>query len=407
MNVAILAIGNEVLCGKITNTNSTFMAREIERIGGTVVYQQVVCDDESQIAKGLKQAYTYADHVITIGGLGPTVDDLSRQGVAKYFNETLVIDEETYKGIKAYFDKISRSMPDNNMRQAYVFASGTIIPNPNGTAPGLALHKNKQTVFLLPGPPNELEPMFNDYVLPYIKERVGDGQISRSYRLYGIGESFAEARIIGLYDKYPRLNIAPYCSITYTDYVVTTCLTNEDQLNAFEEDFLALMKNYHIGNQMTQLGEEVIALFKEKKLTLSTAESCTGGLIASELVNVAGASEVFLEGFVTYSNEAKTKRLGVDTQLLVEHGAVSEAVARAMSEGLKLTTKTDVAIGITGIAGPGGGTEMKPVGLTYISITTKNETVVKRYIFYGNREKIRQRAMTQALFLLYHNIKAF
>jgi len=407
MNIAILAIGNEVLCGKITNTNSAFIAREIEKIGGQVVYQQVVCDDEAQIVKGLKQAYTYADHVITIGGLGPTVDDLSRHGVAQYFEEALVFDEEIYKGIKAYFDKILRSMPANNKRQAYIFETGTVIPNPNGTAPGLALHKNKQTVFLLPGPPNELEPMVYDYILPYIQERVGDGQISRSYRLYGIGESFAEARIIGLYDQYPRLNIAPYCSVTYTDYVVSTCQSNEEELNAFEKDFLVLMKDYHIGNQLTQLSEEVIALLKEKKLTLSTAESCTGGLLASELVNVAGASEVFLEGFVTYSNEAKTKRLGVDTKLLAEDGAVSEAVAKAMSEGLKLTTGTDVAIGITGIAGPDGGTETKPVGLTYISVTIKNETFVKHYIFYGNREKIRQRAMTQALFLLYHNIKTF
>jgi len=405
MRVAILAIGNEVLCGKIINTNSAFIAREIEKLGAKVVHHQVVADSENDIVKGLDYAYTYADLVLTIGGLGPTLDDLTRHGVAKYFDESLVFDEKIYQGIHDYFVRVKKEMPRNNERQAYRLKDGVVIPNPNGTAPGLFFKVDNREIFLLPGPPNELKPMVFEYVLTYLVDQIGQPQISRSYRLYGIGESFAEEKLMVLYKKYPMLNIAPYCSISYVDYVVTTSQKYEEQLMTFEEQFLAIFSDHYGGDQSTKLNEEIIRLLGKKGLTLSTVESCTGGLLASELVNVVGASSVFLEGMITYSNESKIKRLGVNQAVIAEHGAVSEQTAKQMSQSLQSLTETDVAIAITGIAGPKGGTKLKPVGLTYISVTIGDKTLVKSYIFNGNREKIRERATTQALFLLYCEIK--
>jgi len=406
LDISILAIGNEVLCGKIVNTNSAYIAEACEKIGAKVVYQQVVADSVNEIVKGLKQAYSYADLVLTIGGLGPTVDDLTRQGVATFFGERLVYDEELFQTLKNYFGRMNYPMPSSNERQAYRFENGSAIPNPNGTAPGLFLEKNNQSIFLLPGPPNELKAMFSKNILSYLNEKIDEPRISRSYRLHGIGESHAEEKIMKLYEKYPYLTIAPYCSISYVDYVVSTIQRYEKSLNDFEEEFLIQLGEYCIGDQTCKLNEEIVRILTENKLTLATAESCTGGLLASEIVNVEGASKIFLEGVVTYSNESKIKRLTINPDMLVEYGAVSEQVAKAMSQNLKSITGTDVTISITGIAGPSGGTELKPVGLVYIGLTLGDKTSVHSYIFSGNREKIRERTATRAMFLLYTELKA-
>lgn len=404
MNIVILAIGNEVLCGKVVNTNSAFIAREISQMGAKIIHQEVVSDQEEDIIRGLKHAYSYADFVITIGGLGPTIDDLTRYGVAKYFDEELVYDEELFQEIASFFSRFGRQAPENNKRQAERFKTGTVIPNRNGTAPGLYLKKNNQTIFLLPGPPNELEPMLYGHVLPYFKERLDKPLISRSYRLYGIGESDAESRVIDVYQKFPMLNIAPYCEVSYIDYLVSTTEDSEEQLDAFEKEFLNILGAHHIGDQSTALNKEVIRLLKEKGLTIATAESCTGGMLASELVNVEGASSVFLEGVVAYSNEAKQRRLNVEEAALIKHGAVSECVAKQMSQHLKSQTGADVGVAITGIAGPNGGTDLKPVGLTYIAITIGDKTQGWSHVFHGNREKIRERATSRALYLLYYQL---
>lgn len=406
MKVAILAIGNEVLCGKTVNTNSAFIAKEIERIGGKIVHQQVVPDELDEIVNGLKIAYSYADVVITIGGLGPTVDDLSRDGVARYFNVPLLYDEEIYQGIRHYFERMNKPIPHNNVRQAYKFEGAIVLPNNNGTAPGLCLEKDNKCVFLLPGPPHELKAMFEESVQPYFLDKIEHKKISKSYRLCGIGESYAEERIMHLYEKYPHLNIAPYCAIGQVDYIVSTTDDYAEELERFDEDFKAILSEHIIGNQQTDLSTEIIMTLKEKKLTIATAESCTGGLLSSSLVNVSGASNVFLEGIATYSYESKMKRLNIDSERLMKHGAVSEEIAHDMALNLKELTGADVTVGITGIAGPNGGTELKPVGLVYIGINVSGKIFVNSYIFNGNREKIRQQTVAQTLYLLHHYIKA-
>ena len=406
MNVAILAIGNEVLSGKTINTNSAFIAKQVEQLGGKVTHQQVVPDLEDEIVRGLEIAYTYADLVITIGGLGPTVDDLSREGVAKYFKTELVYDDEIYEGICEYFRRSNREIPNNNHRQAYKFKEGLVLPNNNGTAPGLFLKRDNKSVFLLPGPPAELELMFSESVRPYFIDQIKERKISNSYRLCGIGESYAEEMILHLYERYPHLNIAPYCAPDKVDYIVSTVDAYEEDLRAFDEEFKEIMKDYYIGDQNTDLATEIVRLLKEKQLKIATAESCSGGLLSSTLVNVSGASSVFLEGIVTYSYESKLNRLNIDVNRLMEFGAVSEEIARDMAFNLEKLTGADITVGVTGIAGPGGGSELKPVGLVYIAINVCGQIFLKSYIFNGNREKIRQRTVAEALYWLHYYIKA-
>lgn len=406
MKVAILAIGNEVLCGKTINTNSSFIAKELEILGGKIVHQQVVADKLEDIVEGLRVAYSYANVVLTIGGLGPTVDDLSRDGVAMYFNETLVYDEEIYEMIVEYFRRTNREVPSNNAKQAYKFKTGLVLKNNNGTAPGLFLEKNHKVVFLLPGPPSELQAMFYESVIPYFLSEIKERHISHSYRLCGIGEAYAEEMILSLYAKYPYLNIAPYCAIDHVDYIVSTTQNYENQLREFDKEFKTIMTDYYIGDQHTNLASEVVRLLKEKQLTIAIAESCTGGLLSSEIVNVSDASSVFLEGIVTYSYDSKMRLLNVDRNRLMVHGAVSEEIAYDMANNLKELTGADVTIGVTGIAGPDGGSDLKPVGLVYIGLNICGENIIKSYIFNGNREKIRQRTVAQSLYLLYHYLKA-
>lgn len=406
MKVAILAIGSEVLCGKTINTNSSFIAKEIEQIGGKVVHQQVVADELDEIVSGLKIAYSYADIVITIGGLGPTVDDLSRDGVAQYFNVPLVYDEAIYQGICEYFDRMNKPIPPNNARQAYKFEGAIILPNNNGTAPGLCFEKGNQCVFLLPGPPHELQAMFIESVQPYFLDKMDAKKISKSYRLCGIGESYAEEKIMHLYEKYPHLNIAPYCAIGQVDYIISTTEEYESELQMFDTDFKAILSDHIIGTQQTDICTEIIMTLKNKNLTIATAESCTGGLLSSSLVNVSGVSNVFLEGIVTYSYESKMNRLNIDRDRLMKHGAVSEEIAHDMALNLRQLTDADITVGITGIAGPNGGTELKPVGLVYIGINVRGKIFVNSYIFNGNREKIRQHSVAQTLYLLHQSIKA-
>jgi len=401
LNVAILAIGNEVLCGKIVDTNGAIISREIEKAGAKVVHREVVLDTIDDIVSGLRHAYEYADFVITIGGLGPTVDDLTREGVARFFNEDLVYEDAIYQDIVDHFNRMSRATPTSNKRQAYKFAKGSVLRNSNGTAPGLALDKDGKKVFLLPGPPNEIFPMFDEYVLPVIKGLVDIPLITRSYRLYAIGESPAEERIIHLYEKYPTLDIAPYASISFVDYIVMAKQSDADVLDTFEEEFLGILGEYCVGSADVSLNAAVVEKLKLMNMGIAVAESCTGGMLASAFVDVPGVSDVFLEGLVVYSNEAKVVRLGVDAATIERYGAVSRECAREMVVKLQSMTGADVTVSTTGIAGPSGGTDEKPVGTVYIGICIGDDVQVYLCRFTGSREKIRVRSKDQVLYLLY------
>ena len=401
MNIAILAIGNEVLCGKIIDTNGAIISREIEKVGAKIVHREVVLDTVDDIVSGLHHAYEYTDFVITIGGLGPTIDDLTREGVAHYFNEELIYDETIYQDIMQHFSRMNRATPVNNKKQAYKFPTGAVLKNNNGTAPGLALDKDGKKVFLLPGPPSEIFPMFDANVLPVIKKLVEIPLITRSYRLYAIGESPAEEKIIHLYEKYPTLDIAPYATISFVDYIVTAKQPDADALDTFEAEFLGILGEYCVGSADVSLNAAVVEKLRAMNMRIAVAESCTGGMLASAFVEVANVSDVFLEGVITYSNAAKVARLGVDVATIERYGAVSEECARQMAVKLQNLTNADATVSITGIAGPGGGTDKKPVGTVYIGIYLDGDVQVYLCHFSGSREKIRVRSKDQALYLLY------
>ena len=383
------------------DTNGATISREIEKVGAKVVHREVVLDTVDDIISGLRHAYEYTNFVITIGGLGPTIDDLTREGVAHYFDEELIYDETIYQGIMQHFSRMNRTTPVNNKRQAYKFAKGSVLKNNNGTAPGLGLDKGGKKVFLLPGPPNEIIPMFDKYVLPLIKEMTDTPLITRSYRLYAIGESPAEEKIIHLYEKYPMLDIAPYASISFVDYIVTAKQPDADALDIFEEEFLGVLGEYCVGSADVSLNVAVVEKLRAMNMRVAVAESCTGGMLASSFTSVAGVSDVFLEGLVTYSNEAKVARLGIDTETIDIYGAVSEECAREMAVKLQSLTNASATVSITGIAGPSGGTDEKPVGTVYIGICTGSDTQVYLCHLVGSREKIRLRSKDQALYLLY------
>jgi len=401
LNIAILAIGNEVVCGKTVDTNGAIISREIEKVGAKVVHREVVLDMIDDIVLGLHHGYEYADFVITIGGLGPTIDDLTREGVARFFSEELVYDENLYQDIEAHFSRMKRLAPENNKKQAYKFATGSVLKNKNGTAPGLTLDKDGKKVFLLPGPPNEIFPMFAEYVLPTIKELIDIPLITRSYRLYAIGESPAEEKIIHLYEKYPTLDIAPYASISFVDYMVTAKESNVDALDTFEAEFLGILGEYCVGSADVSLNAIVVEKLKLMNMKIAVAESCTGGMLASALTDVPGVSDVFLEGLVVYSNEAKVARLGVDSATIECYGAVSEECAKEMAVKLQHLTGADATVSITGIAGPSGGTDEKPVGTVNIGLCIGDDVRTFLCHFNGSREKIRMRSTDYALYLLY------
>jgi len=401
MNVAILAIGNEVLSGKIVDTNGATISREIENTGAKVVYREVVLDEIDAIVSGLHHAYEYAEVVITIGGLGPTIDDVTRDGVARFFNEELIYDETLFQEIVQHFTRMKRATPINNERQAYKFQTGLVLTNNNGTAPGLALDKDGKKVFLLPGPPDEVFPMFRNYVLPTINDLVDVPLIKSSYRLYAVGESPAEERIFHLYEKYPMLDIAPYATITFVDYMVSVKKCDADFLMAFEKEFLGILGEYCVGSADVNLNIAVVNKLRALNMKIAVAESCTGGMLATAFVDVPGVSDVFLEGLVAYSDEAKVARLGVDEKIITSYGAVSEECAQEMALKLQSLTNADVTVSITGVAGPSGGSEEKPVGTVYIGICINSDLSVKLCHFTGSRDKIRKRSADHALYLLY------
>lgn len=406
MKVSILTIGDEVINGKIINTNASFIARILEVNHFEVERHLAVKDDKTEIIKALEILYQNSDIVITTGGLGPTIDDLTKEASSSYFNEELIYFPEVYKTIEAYFSASKRKMPENNKKQAYFIEGSIVVDNNYGTAPGMIYEKLGKTIINLPGPPQELEPMLNETVVPFLRKKINVKGLKKEYRLMNIGESLAESLITSLYDNYPNVKIAPYASVGVIDYVIL--VKDENNKKSFEkccQEFETILKDYIIGDWSQNIQEIIVHLLSEKNLTIAIAESCTGGMLASRIVDVSGSSKVFKEGMITYSNQAKVNRLGVKQSTLDTYGAVSSGVAKEMAEGIKKVTNSDIGISVTGVAGPTGGTKEKPVGLVYSAIHYKGKTNVYKNYFLGDRLKIRERSVGQVLFELYKLIK--
>ena len=405
MIVELISVGTEILLGNIVNTNAAFLSEKCAALGLSCFYQSVVGDNEERLCQTIKTALDRSDIVILSGGLGPTQDDLTKECVAKVLGKKLIMDEHSRKRIEDFFTSRGYEITQNNWKQAYAPEGAIVVDNENGTAPGLIVPADGKHVLLLPGPPNELIPMFEEQMMPYLGGLEPGVICSTTVKLCGVGESKVETDILDMIEKQTNPTIAPYAKTAEVHLRVTAKAENEEQAHEMMKPVIKELKK-RFGKHVYTLDEKVtleqalVELLKEKELTIGTVESCTGGMISARLTNVPGVSEVLNNCFVTYSNKAKRKLVGVKKETLEKHGAVSKQVAKEMAKGLANLHKTDVAIAVTGIAGPGGGSKEKPVGLVYIACHICGTTTVKEYHFKGNRSKIREATVSAALILM-------
>ena len=406
MVVELLSVGTELLMGSIVNTNAQFLAERCARLGVSVFCQTVVGDNPGRLREAVDMAVSRSDMVILTGGLGPTEDDLTKEICAQAFGWPLVEDGHTRERIQGFFkNSIYKVIPENNWKQAMIPQGALVLDNDNGTAPGLIMEKDGKRLILLPGPPNEMIPLFNNQVEPYLRKLRPGFLVTRMVKVCGVGESQVEDMLLDLIDGQSNPTIATYAKTGEVHVRVTASASDEETGDKLIKPVVKEIKK-RLGRAVYSVREEetlemtLVRLLKKHELTVATAESCTGGLVASRIVNVSGASDVFKEGFVTYSNKAKRKHLDVSKGTLKKYGAVSSQTAREMAIGGAFATDSDVCVSVTGIAGPDGGTEEKPVGLVYMACCFKDKVTVEKYQFKGNRDKVREHAAVRALDLV-------
>ncbi|MBU3207947.1 competence/damage-inducible protein A [Clostridium algidicarnis] len=402
MKAEIIAVGTELLLGDILNTNAQFLSKELAILGIEVYHQTVIGDNGERLLEAFDEAFKRCDVVITSGGLGPTKDDITKEMAAKYFGKELTLNEEELKNIEKYFNKTGKKMTENNRKQAYFPKDDIILKNNNGTAPGAIMKgENGGVIIVLPGPPKELIPMFKESVVPYLRNTTDSTLYSKVLRLFGIGESTMEDEIKDILESQTNPTVAPYAKELDLILRITSKAKNEEEakklIEPLEKQIRQRLPQYIYGENDDTLESVVGEKLIKENLTISSAESCTGGMLSARLVNVPSISKVFIEGAVTYSNQAKVSRLSVKKETLEKYGAVSKETAIEMAEGIAKTANTDIGISTTGIAGPDGGTNEKPVGLVYIGLYIKGNTLVKELNIKGNREKVRTRATIEAL----------
>lgn len=409
MKCEIISVGTEVLTGDILDTNAPFLSKGLLSAGMDIALRTTVGDDARELSSALKSAKERADIVITVGGLGPTYDDFTKYEVAKVLGRKILREKKLEDWLRDYFGSAGYRLTENNFRQADIIEGCEIIANHNGTAPGLIAKDEKNIFILLPGPPGELIPMFNESILPYLKRLTDKAVCETTVKLCGVGESAVEDKLHEMMVNTKNPVIAPYAKPGEVHLKITA--EAEDAASAAEladgvkKQIYEEFYEYIYGEDEETLASSVVKLLKERNLTLSLAESCTGGGIAREITSVPGASEVFGCGAVTYANEAKVKMAGVREETLESHGAVSEEAALEMAEGIRRLSGSDIALSVTGIAGPGGGTKEKPVGLVYLGISTNKKSYTKRLMLKGNRDKIRESTMKKALTEIFWNLK--
>ncbi|MDO5134681.1 MAG: competence/damage-inducible protein A [Eubacteriales bacterium] len=410
MIAELVAVGTEILLGNIVNTNSAYLAEQCARLGLSVYYQSVVGDNEERMGLVIETALERSDVVILTGGLGPTEDDLTKEVTAKAMGLKLVEDAGWRAALERYMREYEKNHPRrritaNNYKQALVPEGALVLYNKNGTAPGLIIEKKGKTAILLPGPPGELKPMFEEQVYPYLHKLLPETIYSQVVKICGIGESQVAEEIQDLIKNQTNPTIAPYAKIGEVHLRITAKGAEEKECKKMIKPVVRELKNRFGKNifatdEEKTLEESVVDMLRDQKLTLALAESCTGGMIAARITNVAGSSQVFGTGLVTYSNRAKRKYLGVKKGTLKNEGPVSAKCAKEMARGGYLGGEADICLSITGLAGPGGGTEKTPVGTVFMGCCYNGKTLAREYHFTGNRRKIREQAAAHALALL-------
>ncbi|MDF2906662.1 MAG: cinA [Herbinix sp.] len=410
MTVELISVGTELLLGNIVNTNANYLSQKCAQLGFSLYYQISVGDNEGRLCECLTTALSRSDILILTGGLGPTQDDMTKEAVAKVMERELIMDEASRKHIDSYFrfryqKEVSAVITENNWKQALKIDGSIVVENNNGTAPGYIVEDNNKIIILMPGPPNEMVPMFEESIYPYLTKLQNRVFVSSMVKICGIGESKAETEILDLIDAQTNPTIAPYAKNGEVHFRVTASADDEEAATKMihpivDELYRRFGDNIYSTKEEETLEEVIVRKLQAKNYTLATAESCSGGMLTSRLVNVAGVSNILKEGFITYSNEAKMKYLGVSEETLATEGAVSHRCAEEMVRGAAKTAKAQAAVAITGIAGPDGGTEEKPVGLVYIACLVEDKVTVKELRLKGNRLKIRDQSVIAALDLL-------
>lgn len=407
LKVEILSVGTELLMGQIANTNAQYLSKKLPEIGLGVYYHSVVGDNPERLISSLELALSRSDIVITTGGLGPTQDDLTKDTVAQALGLRMTVHEESRRRIKEYFERSGRVIVESNYRQAYFPDGSVILENDMGTAPGCAIDvlrgKKNKTVIMLPGPPKELIPMYEKSVVPYLREKTACHLKSKFLRVVGVSESMTEKMIMDLVDGQTNPTLATYAK----DGIVTIRVSANDENGARAEELIENTVSkirgifgtslYTAENE--EIEETLVRMLKEKNMTLSTAESCTGGQVSQLITSVSGASSIFGCGFVTYSSIAKESLLGVPHTIIEKHGAVSMETALEMVRGAGKISGSDIAVSVTGCAGP-SGMDGKPVGRVYIGIKIHDKETVKEFNFTGNRERIRTLSAINAINLV-------
>lgn len=376
----LISVGTEILLGDILNTDAQFLSIELARLGISVIHQSTVGDNRERLLAQLKEAADRSDIIILSGGLGPTPDDLTKEVCCEFFGKKMFLHEPTVEKIKTYFSTKGMEMTQNNLKQAMLPKDCVIFPNDNGTAPGMAIEKDGVHILVLPGPPRELKPMFRNCAVPYLMQFSDRIIVSHNIRTFGIGESLMAERVNDLFDA-ENPTVAPYAKDGEALLRVTAMArTKEEAENLCEpviNEIKSRLDGFVYGVDYTCIEEAVIEKLKEKHMKVATAESCTGGLIAKRITDVPGASEVFDCGIISYANEIKHRVLGVSEDDLNKYGAVSEPVARQMAQGALKVSGADIAVSVTGIAGPDSDSTNKPVGLVYIGLADRDNVWVR------------------------------
>lgn len=410
MIAELISVGTELLLGNIVNTNSAYLSEKCALLGLSVYHQTVVGDNESRMKEVIRTALNRSDIIILTGGLGPTGDDITKEVTANVMGIPLVEDKRWLEILEKYLsvyvsNDAQRKITLNNYKQVMVPEGAIVLDNENGTAPGLIIEKDHKTAILLPGPPNEMCPMFEEQVFPYLRKKQPEIIYSQMLKISGIGESQVADEISDLIEQQSNPTIAPYARVGEVRLRVTAKAESEEACKILIYPVVCELKrrfgkNVFAEDEKKTLEEAVIDLLKEQRLTLALAESCTGGMTASRIVSVPGASEVFTGAIVSYSNNAKKRFLGVKEETLQIEGAVSAKCAEEMARGGCLAAQADVCLAVTGLAGPDGGTEKTPIGTVFMSCCFRGKSTTREFRFTGNRAKIREQAAAHALAFL-------
>lgn len=409
MKTAILSVGTEILFGQIDNTNTVYLSQQMNMLGFDVMYHYTVGDNPKRVEEMIDLAFQDCDLILTTGGLGPTQDDLTKEVACKALDDTLVMMDDVLEEITKYFKTLGREMTENNKKQAIMPSRATVFHNDAGTAPGFALDKDGKYIICMPGPPREMKRMFQKSVVPFLQSMIDGALYYRQIRFFGIGESMLETQLLDLIDNQTDPTLATYAKEGECSLRIASKRATEEEAEHAVDEMLEKVKE-RVGHYIYSCDDEELAQvvadrLMEQGLTLSSAESCTGGMFASTMTDIPGISQCFDRGLVTYSNQAKMEELGVSAGTLEKFGAVSEETALEMVEGLKRVSGSDVCISVTGIAGPGGGSEEKPVGLVYIGFSYGDKKICKKIQMRNvNRSWNRHYTLLCMLNVIYRNI---